>query len=246
MADIFLSYTNLDLPRVRPLVAVFEEQGFSICQRGILVPATMDRLTNDDIPLEFSLIQSAMLVDWDGKSQNDELDSLVTSVAALVSRSPRGDVGAWRGRAKVFISYRRNDARASAGHLFDMLASEFGEDSIFMDLDSIQVGVDFTSVMDNALAQSAVVLALIGSRWVSTRLDDPDDLVRTQLAHALSADLPVIPVLVDDADMPREEDLPAELARLARVQPVTLRDVSWQRDIGQLTEAIQHYVEVAS
>jgi hypothetical protein len=287
MADIFLSYTNRDLPRVRPLVAVFEEQGFSIWwdrrippgkaypqvitenlvaaravvvvwsrnsinsdwvqieatrakQRGILVPVTMDRLASDDIPLEFSLIQSAMLVDWDGKSQNEELDSLVTSVAALVSRSQctetrrvdepvagrrwgssiaaclkaRDDVGAWRGRTGVFISYRRDDAAGDAGHLFDMLAAQFGEDSVFMDLDSIQVGVDFTSVMDDALAQSAVVLALIGPHWLSTRLDDPEDFVRTELAHALSADLPIIPVLVHDAIMPREEDLPTELVRL--------------------------------
>src|SRR3954447_2580415 len=299
MADIFLSYTNRDLRRGRPLVAVFAEQGFSIWwdrrippgktypqvitenlaaaqavvvvwsrnsiisdwvqieatrakQRGILVPATIDRIADDDVPLEFSLIQSAMLVDWDGKSQTEELDSLVTSVAALVSRSPRtetrrvgeavavrgwgsriaarlkarGDIGAWRGRARVFISYRRNDAAGHAGHLFDMLASQFGEDSIFMDLDSIQVGVDFTSVMDDALAHSAVVVALIGPNWVSTRLDDPDDVVRTQLAHALSADFPVIPVLVDNAAMPRQEDLPRELAHLARLQPVTLRDVS--------------------
>jgi len=37
----------------------------------------------------------------------------------------------------VFISYRRQESSGLAGRLYDRLADRFGEDQVFMDVDSI-------------------------------------------------------------------------------------------------------------
>ena len=41
------------------------------------------------------------------------------------------------------ISYRREDSAAITGRIYDRLRGEFGRDRIFMDLDSITIGMDF-------------------------------------------------------------------------------------------------------
>ena len=43
----------------------------------------------------------------------------------------------------IFICYRREDSIAYAGPLFDRLADRFGEERIFMDIDTMKVGLDF-------------------------------------------------------------------------------------------------------
>lgn len=45
---------------------------------------------------------------------------------------------------KILISYRRDNSRDIAGRICDRLAEELGKDSVFMDVDSIPTGVDFT------------------------------------------------------------------------------------------------------
>ena len=45
----------------------------------------------------------------------------------------------------VFISYRRDDSGYAAGRLFDRLSQHFGSDRIFMDIDTIELGIDFAS-----------------------------------------------------------------------------------------------------
>ena len=43
-------------------------------------------------------------------------------------------------RPRVFVSYRRDDAAAYAGRLYDALSARFGADNVFMDVDAIGLG----------------------------------------------------------------------------------------------------------
>ena len=63
---------------------------------------------------------------------------------------------------RVFISYRREDTPGYAGRVYDSLAERFGEDRLFMDIDTIRPGSEFTEVITEALAECDVLLALIG------------------------------------------------------------------------------------
>jgi anti-anti-sigma regulatory factor len=125
-----------------------------------------------------------------------------------------------RAMATIFLSYRRQDTAGIAGRIYDRLRDHFGRDSIFMDVDAIPFGVDFREHINAEVGRCDLVLALIGPKWIGKtgrrrRIDEPRDLVRIELEAALARNLPVIPVLVDRADMPDESDLPLSLAVLA-------------------------------
>ena len=145
----------------------------------------------------------------------------------------------------VFLSYRREDTAYPAGWLFDRLVQHFGRDQVFKDVDSIPLGDDFVEVITAAVADCAVLLALIGDRWLTItgedgrrRLDDPDDFVRLEIEAALTRNVRVIPVLVGSAQMPRPADLPASLAKLVRRQALELSPTRFAYDTGRLLKVL--------
>jgi hypothetical protein len=122
----------------------------------------------------------------------------------------------------IFISYRREDAEGQAGRLFDDLSEHFGRNAVFMDVAGIKKGLDFRRVIEEHVSSCGVLLVIIGKRWLSVtdgrgkrRLDDANDFVRLETAAALSRGIPVVPVLVQDAARPTEQDLPDVLQELA-------------------------------
>ena len=68
---------------------------------------------------------------------------LVQMLQALAVRKPEAAPVQPASTVKVFLEYRRDDARAYAGRLADRLRSHFGSDAVFMDIEAIQLGVDF-------------------------------------------------------------------------------------------------------
>ncbi len=132
-----------------------------------------------------------------------------------------------------------------AGRLFDRLSERFGESNVFMDVDSIEPGIDFSQAIERAVQKCDVLLALIGRVWLSEidehgrrRLDDPDDLVVLEIKSALDRDIRVIPVLIDGAAAPRRDDLPEGLAPLARRNAIRLDHDTFRSDIGPLLNVL--------
>ena len=116
-----------------------------------------------------------------------------------------------------------------------------------MDVDSLEVGVDFVNGVLEAIDMSAIVLVLIGDQWVTAedergrlRLRDPNDNVRMEIEQALRREKNVLPVLLDGAAMPRAEDLPPSLAPLPRLNGVRLEHTRWEADVATLISAIEH------
>jgi hypothetical protein len=151
---------------------------------------------------------------------------------------------------RIFVSYRREDAEGEAGRLFDDLVSHFGEESVFLDVAAIEVGRDFRKAIDESVATCGVLLAIIGKDWIDAkneggqrRLDDPSDFVRLETASALKRDIPVIPVLVHGAKMPRPEQLPDDLKELAYRNGVELTHARWRSDLDLLIKALRRHVE---
>jgi hypothetical protein len=60
----------------------------------------------------------------------------------------------------IIISYRRADSDAIAGRIRDKLATHFGENSVFMDIDSIPFGIDFREHIQQAPAQNDILVAV--------------------------------------------------------------------------------------
>lgn len=145
----------------------------------------------------------------------------------------------------VFISYRRTDSDVAAGRLADDLTEILGPGQVFRDIDSLEAGENFPRALERALDACSAVIALIGPRWSTTvndqgerRLDDPKDWVRLEIARALQRDIRVIPVLVSTT-MPKEPELPADLAPLLLRNAVDLTDRHWKQEIQELAQALQ-------
>jgi len=49
---------------------------------------------------------------------------------------------------KIFVNYRREDARADARSIRDRLAGAFGEKTVFMDVDDLEPGERFDRKLD--------------------------------------------------------------------------------------------------
>ncbi|HEY5892662.1 MAG TPA: TIR domain-containing protein [Chthoniobacterales bacterium] len=124
--------------------------------------------------------------------------------------------------AQIFISYRRSETGYVATILADALKAQFGENSVFMDVDNIPLGVDFRDHIGAAVAECQILLALIGADWLASkssdgtrRIDASDDFVRIELEAALERGIPVIPILTDGAAMPSDKLLPSSIRKLA-------------------------------
>jgi hypothetical protein len=150
---------------------------------------------------------------------------------------------------RIFLSYRREDASGRAGRLYDVLVERFGEDNVFMDIDTIDVGADFAEVINRAVASCDALIALVGRQWLTAkdadgrrRLEDPNDFVRLELESALQRNVAVVPACVQGAAHPSADELPAALAPLARRQGVELRDIGWHDDVKRLIERLERLV----
>ena len=119
-----------------------------------------------------------------------------------------------------------------------------------MDVDAIQPGVNFVEVVQQAIGVCDGLVVVIGSDWLQVtdangarRLDDPADLVRLEIATALERGIPVIPVLVQGARMPREADLPDGLTDLAYRNALELSDARFRADVERLIEALEAHTQ---
>lgn len=150
--------------------------------------------------------------------------------------------------ARIFISYRRDDSGGFAGRLYDHLVRQFGDEKIFMDVDTIGLGVDYVEEINKSIDGVDVFLAVIGRDWFATdkagrpRLDDPKDPVRLEVGRALQRGIPVIPILVRGAQMPGESELPEELASLARRNALELRQTRFASDVERLARDVRRLV----
>lgn len=114
-----------------------------------------------------------------------------------------------------------------------------------MDVDTIQPGENFVDAIETAVSSCDVLIALIGSKWLSItdddgnrRLDNPHDFVRVEITAALKRGIRVIPVLLAGTMMPKAQDLPVELQLLTELNALEIRHGSFDAGIEKLQIAI--------
>jgi hypothetical protein len=149
--------------------------------------------------------------------------------------------------AGIFISYRQTDSKAWAIGLRDDLAKAFGDDQVFLDKDALGPG-NWRDQLQRALERCSVVLVVIGRQWLTIadeqqrpRISLSDDVHRQEIVLALNhKGVTVIPVLVDDAAMPRAEQLPEDIRGLTNQQAYKIGDTKARRkaDLEVLVQGI--------
>jgi TIR domain len=145
----------------------------------------------------------------------------------------------------VFISYRRDDSAGYAGRLADALEPMLGPGKIFRDVEDIHPGDDFVKAIEKNLKNAYAVLVVIGKNWLTAqdaeglmRLNDPKDFVRLEIEMALKDNLQVVPVLVNNAVMPKPEELPESIAAIAYRQALEISDIRWDDDVKRLYKVL--------
>jgi TIR domain len=158
----------------------------------------------------------------------------------------------FRGTAlgSIFISYRRSDSAGEAGRLSDDLTARFGAERVFMDVDAIQPGKDFRKAIRENVGGCSLLLAMIGPEWLETkstsgtrRLDGESDYVRLEIATALGRDIPVVPILIRNARMPKADQLPDDIRELAYRNSVELTHARWRSDVQVLLQSLAPYLD---
>jgi hypothetical protein len=155
----------------------------------------------------------------------------------------------------VFVSYRRSDSPSAAREIADALRARFGSESVFFDTRDLPPGTDWHRDIEDRVRASDVIVAVIGRQWVTIadergrrRVVQPEeeDVVRTEIEAALRGGGRVVPVLVDDAELPSRDALPRPFRPITALNAVTLRHASWDRDLESLVDALAAPAPVAA
>jgi hypothetical protein len=143
-------------------------------------------------------------------------------------------------KGSVFISYRRDDSEDITGRIHDHLERLIDRESLFRDVDNIPPGVRFDTHLDDALQNCGLVLAIIGPDWVTPRLSEPQDHLRLEIEYALRREIPIIPVLVRDADIPTASEIPESIANLVLYNGAVVHSGGgFKSSVESLAEAIK-------
>ena len=148
-------------------------------------------------------------------------------------------------RGTIFINYRKDDSSWNALALYNELLKYFPKESIFKDFNTIRPGDDFVESIQKALTHCNVLLVVMSKNWLEVkdkhgnrRINDPDDLVRIEIATAIERNIQVIPVLFDNIPMPTSAELPDNLRSLPRRQFVEIETTRFEADVKKLADAI--------
>jgi hypothetical protein len=147
---------------------------------------------------------------------------------------------------RVFICYRRRDGHC-AGTVAEHLTSAVGNGSVFRDIDALRAGADWQQGILSSIASSDVFLSLIGTDWIgnaadsTSRISNPGDTLRREIEYAIERQIPIVPVLVDDALLPGEAKLPGSIRGILSLQCERIRDSDFRSDVQRLCVAVQAF-----
>jgi hypothetical protein len=152
--------------------------------------------------------------------------------------------------ARIFISHRPGDAAGYVMALQEALASRYGRDQVrtFGDVAHSDPGAPVSRLIERAVDDADVVLAVIGTTWLSATdeggrtLTDADDRIRRELERALAGDANVIPVPMG-AGLPRRDELPESLRPLLDRNAASVLDASGRLGVDRLAGDIDSTVQ---
>jgi len=125
--------------------------------------------------------------------------------------------------SKILISYRRDDSPDATGRIYDRLTNQFGKEVVFKDVNSIPLGVDFRTYLDEQVSNCSIFLAVIGREWIKKRgSKDLRENNLTNIAPRFWSDL--------DGTIEKRPRPSTALVRVFRLRPVQRWPEDWMRD----------------
>lgn len=147
----------------------------------------------------------------------------------------------------IFQSYRRQDVPGYVGRLADHLESAFGK-KVFRDVDSIGAGTDWKKVLNKAVSEAQLVIAIIGRHWqkiLEEKNNADADYIRFELNLARLLEKPIIPVKLQDSGFDSRREM-GDLNWLKDLQFFELSDRQnrWENDVNELVRQIAELTDL--
>lgn len=147
---------------------------------------------------------------------------------------------------KIFVNYRHSDAQHAAIAIAETLRWAFADGEVFFDRTSIRGGEVWPKSIRTALENATVLVVIIGQDWLKAcdqyarrKIDHPDDWVRQEIARAIERGIVIVPVVLDEANVPPIEALDKSLHLVAHSQIEQVRVDSWDSDLARLIERLK-------
>jgi hypothetical protein len=143
----------------------------------------------------------------------------------------------------LFLSYRATDSAGHTGRLYDRLSAFFGPEHVCMAVEPAKPGDGSLEAYAKELSVCNIVIVVIGPHWLAPEagkslIFEGKDIVRGAIHHAIQKNLPIIPVLINEASMPGAAELPDDIGGILRRHAHTLRDGRWNSDVQKLIDLI--------
>lgn len=159
----------------------------------------------------------------------------------------------------IFINYRQCDARGRRRRhaifvesLSHLLAQHFGGQKVFIDR-STSAGSKYPERLKQQLATCEVLLVVIHTEWFKD-LHDRDKTWKDWVHYEITTVLErrrktkrgqkamIIPIILDDAQLPDREKLPEDIRELLLFQTIRLRSGSLPDDLTRLVAELETHV----
>ncbi len=143
--------------------------------------------------------------------------------------------------SSVIVSYRETDHTPAIDRVYDDLRHTFGDDLIVFGTHQLAApGMDPLDGIREQVRAAYCLVVVIGPRWLAddwTRDTGDPDYVAIEAAQDEGVRL--IPVLVDDAELPNASKLHGEAVALARTLPVVIDEENTERGLQRLRELVR-------
>jgi hypothetical protein len=121
-------------------------------------------------------------------------------------------------------------------------------------VDSIPLGIEFLPLVSKVIGRCDVLIVLIGKSWVESLHEREGegqslgmDYARFEIEEGLISRIPIIPLLIDGASIPRAEELPGALKAIAGFNAQTIRyDPDFHRDMHYLISELKERIPPAN
>jgi len=137
----------------------------------------------------------------------------------------------------IFISYRRKDV---IGHV-RAIAKELEKNyKIFFDINDIEGGDIFPAKLEDAIEKSKIILFVIGDKSCDefSKRKTRIDYIVEEIAYANKNQKTIIPILIDNAFMPKKSCLPSKISFLSDLNAKNIRHTEFDTTMNSLIKTI--------
>src|SRR5262249_23818677 len=141
---------------------------------------------------------------------------------------------------------RKQEGGWAADAIATRLAREFGAERIFLDVTGIPPGAKFAEQIRSEIARAVALVVVLGKDWYQIQDDETgeqriaraDDWVRSEIRTAVERQIPIFPLLIDDATPPSKEVLPDDIKEFIGNQAWQVRQAHVDDDLRPVIEEL--------